>query len=51
MTLRWKRANKTETTNERKQSDLIGLTNGYKRVTFAWLSGRSGEKTSRPKTF
>ena len=25
----WKRANKTETTNERKESDLIGLWNGY----------------------
>ena len=34
MTLKRKRANKTETTNERKQSDLIGLTSGYKH---AWL--------------
>ena len=24
MTLKWKRANKTEPTNERKESDLIG---------------------------
>ena len=31
MTLKWKRANKTETTNEWKYSDLIGLSNGYKR--------------------
>ena len=29
-----KRANKIETTNERKQSDLIGLSNGYKH---SWL--------------
>ena len=34
MTLKWKRANKTETTNEPKESDLIGLSNGYKG---AWL--------------
>ena len=31
MTLKWKRAKKTERTNERKQSDLIGLSNGSKR--------------------
>ena len=34
MILKWKHANKTETTKERKQSDLIGLSNGYKRT---WL--------------
>ena len=34
MSLKWKRTNKTETTNERKESDLSGLSNGYKR---AWL--------------
>ena len=34
MTLKWKRANKTETTNKQKYSDLIGLSNRYKR---AWL--------------
>ena len=33
-TLKWKCGNKTETTNERKWSDLIGLSKGYKR---AWL--------------
>jgi len=30
--LEMKRANKTETTNERKWSDLIGLSNEYKRA-------------------
>ena len=34
MTLKWRHANKTETTNERKWSDLIGLSSGYK---CAWL--------------
>ena len=35
MTLKRKRANKAETTNERRAfSDMIGLSNGYKR---AWL--------------
>ena len=32
--LEMKRANKRETTNERKYSNLIGLSNGYKRT---WL--------------
>ena len=50
MTLKWKRANITETTNERKKSDLIGLSNGYGRLV-GWLSEPSGEKTSCPKTF
>ena len=34
MNLKWKRANKTETTNEWKWSDLVGLSNGYKRAWF-----------------
>ena len=32
MTLKWKRTNKTETTNVPKQRNLIGLSNGYKRT-------------------
>ena len=39
----WKRANKTETTNERKESDLIGLWNGYKRAR-----GTQREYSSKP---
>ena len=34
MSLKNKQANKTETTNELKESGLIGLSNGYKG---AWL--------------
>ena len=34
MALKGKRAKKKTETNERKQSDLIGLSNGYK---CAWL--------------
>ena len=44
MTLKQKSGNKTETTNERKQNDLIGLSNGYKR---AWVS--VGQATARVK--
>ena len=33
-TLKWKRTDKTETTNEQKKSDLIGSSNEYKH---AWL--------------
>ena len=40
ITLKWKRANKTETTNERKKSDFIGLSNGYKR-SWLWLVKRT----------
>lgn len=44
----------TETTKEQKQSDLIGLLDGYKRtLAFGWLhvSERSAEKISCPRTF
>ena len=54
MILKWKHANKTETTKERKQSNLIGLLDGYKRtLAFGWLhvSERSAEKISCPRTF
>ena len=47
MTLKWKQPNKTETTNERKLSDLIGLSNGCKR---AWLLvGYYGQANARVK--
>ena len=54
MIVKWKHANKTETTKEQKQSDLIGLLDGYKRtLAFGWLhvSERSAEKISCPRTF
>ena len=44
MTLEWKHANKAETTNTRTQKS-------QKRVAFGWLSARSREKTSCPKSF
>ena len=51
MTLKWKSANKTETTNEQKENDLIVLSNGYKRAWFLIASERSAEKPSCPRTF
>ena len=50
MTLKRKRANKTET-NERKKSDLTGLLNGYKRVNAnARLKKRHARELSRNQT-
>ena len=52
MTLKWKLANKRETTNKRKKSDLIGLSNGYNARGFLLvISERSAEKTSCSKNF
>ena len=52
MTLKWKLANKTKTTNERKESDLIGLSNGYKRhgVLVGWVNARMKKLHAR-RTF
>ena len=51
MTLKWKRANKTETTNEPKESDLIGLSNGTKERGF-WLVKRTLKwKNFMPENF
>ena len=44
MTLEWKHENEAETTNKRTQKS-------QRRVAFGWLSARSGEKTSCPKSF
>ena len=49
MTLKWKRANKTETTNERKQSDLVRLSNGYKRAWFWLVKQTLGWKNFMPE--
>ena len=53
MTLKWKRANNTETTNEWKYSDLIGLSNGYKlNARGFWLVKRTlGWKNFMPENF
>ena len=44
MTLKWKRANKTETTN-----DFIGLSNGYKRARLlvGWANARVKKRHTR----
>ena len=51
MTLKWKRANKTETTNEWKQRFDWFIERIQTRVAFGWLSEHSGKKTSCPKNF
>ena len=50
MTWKWKLANKTEIKNERKESALIGLSNGYKRhgVLVGWANAPM-KKSSCPK--
>ena len=51
MTLKWKRANKTETTNEWKQRFDWFIERIQTRVAFGWLSEHSGEKNFIPKNF
>ena len=52
MTLKWKRAAKTEETNEQKYSDFIWFIERIQmRMAFGLLSERSGEKTSSLRTF
>ena len=52
MTLKWKRANKTETTNERKESDLIGLSNGQTNAPgFSLVKRTLRWKNFMPKNF
>ena len=52
MTLKGKRANKTEK-NKRKEIERFDwfIERIQTRVAFGWLSERSGEKTSCPRTF
>ena len=51
MTLKWKRASKTETTNERKYSDLIGLSNRYNARGFRLVKRTLGWKNFTPENF
>ena len=52
MTLKGKRANKTEK-NKRTEIERFDwfIERIQTRVAFGWLSERSGEKTSCPRTF
>ena len=49
MTLKWKRANKTETTNERKESDLIGLSKDTNARGFSLVKRTLGVKKRHPR--
>ena len=49
MTLKWKRANKTETTNERKESDLIGLSKDTNARGFSLVERTLGVKKRHPR--
>ena len=53
MTLKRKRANKTEKINKRTEIDRFDWFVAWiqTRVALDWLSERSGEKTSCPRTF
>ena len=51
MTVKWKRVNKTETTNEWEQRFDWFIERIQTRVAFGWLSEHSGEKPSFPRTF
>ena len=53
MTLKGKRANKTETINKRTEIERFDwfVERIQTRVAFGWLSERSAEKTQCPKNF
>ena len=51
MTSKWKRANKTETTNEWKQRFDWFIERIQTRMAFGWLSEHSGEKNFNPENF
>ena len=49
MTLKWKGANKTETTNERKESDLIGLSKDTNARGFSLVKRTLAVKKRQPR--